>query len=855
MVSTDVSAPAAATPWESEDIQLARVRQFVVSDIVAAIGGLVMLAVFWFVWQPDWIWVVAAPVLFSLSVLTYSLHMLRQRRLSAAVVAVAASFWLVMPAITFVLPPSFGACALATIWPVLLATPYVDRATLRFLAYVTFPVSLLSLAFSLRGDPFGVEETLGTTVMNLCLVGIGITFALLTLIMIWAYNSRLQDTLAGLHESNARLAANERQLEEKVAARTDELESASAYLRAVIENLPQGLVTLNGDGVVLERNAAFVDQFALDATEISLSEFPEPLQELVAGLSSPATNAAEPTSEEPTFVSLTRDRVGKASGTRITVAGGGTQDNIGAVVLVDDVTAERQIDRMKTDFISTVSHELRTPLTSVLGFARIIQRRLDERVFPNVDTNQRGVERAMRQVESNLDIILDEGGRLTNLINDVLDISKMEARHVEWAFEPTSLTDVVDQAVSATDALFADSPVSVVVDLDPDLPLVSGDRERLVQVVINLLSNAHKFTESGHVAISTSRAMASDNATASDVVLSVSDTGIGVAEADLPLLFERFRQVGDSLTDRPAGTGLGLPICREIIDAHGGTIDASSQLGVGTTFTVRLPSVEAAGRVETSHRFSAGRNSDDDASKLLELFSQQPLVADERPRAIDPENDGRPHVLVVDDDEGIRRLLRDIFQTEGYRVSEATSGEAAVHLASNERPDLITLDVLMPGMSGIDTAIALRTSASTATVPLVFISVLDRIPGPSLGVEAHVTKPIDTDQLLTLAAKLVTRAKPSSEDVVVVNASAAVLTTIVDGLERFGYERADGAATLHGSSASPDGVRLVIANSSTDAGYPEINRWVFRRGNDELVVIAFETENKSKHNRAEELHE
>ena len=810
---------AGATPWESVDVQLERVRRFVVSDLVAAIGGLALLTVFFLVWQPSWVYAPIAAVLISIGVLIYSLRLLRERRLSAAIFAIAASFWFVIPAITFVLPPAFAAFALATVWPVLLATPYVDSVALRRLAYVTFPVALLSLGLSFRGDPFGVEETLGSTVLNLSLLGIGVAFALLTLLMIWAYNSRLQDTLTGLHETNARLAANERQLEAKVAERTTELESASAYLKAVIQNLPQGLATLDENGRLLERNEAFLEQFDDHGDMTQLADLPSELQQLVEAIGD--TNTP---SDHSVFVPLSGERVGKAMATPITLTGQGTDDTNGAVVLVDDVTAERQVDRMKTDFISTVSHELRTPLTSVLGFARIIQKRLDDKIFPYVDTDGKGTERAIRQVGDNLNVILEEGGRLTNLINDVLDISKMEARQVDWNFQPTSLRAIVDTAVTATASLFEGGPVAVRNLVDEELPAVHADYERLVQVAINLLSNAQKFTEEGEVTV--------DGAVDSEsgsVVLTVSDTGIGVAHADLPLLFERFRQVGDSLTDRPTGTGLGLPICREIVQAHGGTIEAESELGSGTTFIVRLPLAKTGAAAQEIIPFEPTTSG----------LATTGTTAESRSRTKDDGSD-RPHVLIVDDDDGIRSLLRDLFESEGYRTSEAPSGEVAVRLATTERPDLITLDVLMPGMSGIDTALALRTSVTTATTPLVFVSVLDRLPEIALGVDGHLTKPIDTDRLLELAAELVERDRSTDDTVVVIDASPDVLAAVVDGLERFGYDTVDELPP-----ADAGGVRLVIANGQTDAGLPELRRWTFRRDDDFLVVVALETDTGS----------
>jgi signal transduction histidine kinase/streptogramin lyase len=242
----------------------------------------------------------------------------------------------------------------------------------------------------------------------------------------------------------------------------------------------------------------------------------------------------------------------------------------------------QELDRMKTDFLSFASHELRTPLTSVLGFARIIQKRLDQRVFPLVPMDDKKTEKAVQQVASNLDIIVSEGLRLTELINNVLDITKMEEGKIEWKKETVSIASVLESAREATAGLFENKPLKMMVEVREPLPDIQGDKDRLVQVFINLISNAVKFTEKGTL---TCRAWCSEK----EIRISVTDTGIGIAEEDLPTLFEKFKQVSDTLKTTQKGTGLGLPICKQIVEYHGGEITVESQLGKGTTFTVKLP--------------------------------------------------------------------------------------------------------------------------------------------------------------------------------------------------------------------------------------------------------------------------
>jgi len=241
-------------------------------------------------------------------------------------------------------------------------------------------------------------------------------------------------------------------------------------------------------------------------------------------------------------------------------------------------------NQAKSTFLSSVSHELRTPLTSVLGFTKIIQKRLEDTILANVQADDRKIQRAIGQVRENLGIILAEGDRLTAMINDVLDLAKIEAGKVDWKSEPVAVAEVIERATAATTSLFTMKGLALVKDVPAGLPETTGDRDRLIQVVINLISNAVKFTEKGSV---TCRAR--QVASRGEIVVSVADTGLGIALEDQRKVFERFVQVGDTLTDKPHGTGLGLPICKEIVEYHGGRIWLESALGQGSTFSFALP--------------------------------------------------------------------------------------------------------------------------------------------------------------------------------------------------------------------------------------------------------------------------
>lgn len=244
------------------------------------------------------------------------------------------------------------------------------------------------------------------------------------------------------------------------------------------------------------------------------------------------------------------------------------------------------LDQMKSDFLSTVSHELRTPMTSIVGFAKLMKKKLDETIFPNVQENEK-TGRAIAQVSGNIDIIVKESQRLTLLINDVLDSAKLEAGSIEWQFAAHEPRHIIELAMSVTAPLSEQKNLRLVWQDTGDLPLVRCDSARIHQVLINLISNAIKFSTHGEITLEASHA-------AEFVCFSVRDNGIGIPAADMEKVFDKFKQIGDTLTDKPQGTGLGLSICRQIVNSHNGRIWAESTFGTGSTFHFTLPVVRLA---------------------------------------------------------------------------------------------------------------------------------------------------------------------------------------------------------------------------------------------------------------------
>ena len=255
--------------------------------------------------------------------------------------------------------------------------------------------------------------------------------------------------------------------------------------------------------------------------------------------------------------------------------------------------AAEMANESKSRFLANISHELRTPLTSVVGFAKLNRKKLDEVVFPVVARDDPKVDRAVRQVGDNLAIIVEEGERLTGLINDLLDLAKIEAGRLDWQMAPMRVEDVVRRALGATAALFEVGDVALETAIDDDLPEVSGDAGRLVQVVINL------DLERGEV--QPRRARDRDRGARGDgVLVEVADTGKGIPDADLERIFEPFRQASDTVPDGPRGTGLGLPIARQIVRAHGGDLRVRSTPGEGSAFWFDVPTTPPEGTPEAT---------------------------------------------------------------------------------------------------------------------------------------------------------------------------------------------------------------------------------------------------------------
>jgi PAS domain S-box-containing protein len=518
----------------------------------------------------------------------------------------------------------------------------------------------------------------------------------------------------------AQLALLVSDLKRAVADTTGELQDTLAHTQAILDNLADGLLVVDAEGLVSLFNPALLTMFGLTTSDVAGKTVYDAFPEAMADLAKAARLNGETASAE---VRLAGGGTGKAVATALRLPGAATGDRIATILLVRDITVEKAVDRMKTEFISTVSHELRTPLTSVLGFAKIIRRKFLDLVVPALPQGDAKTLRSVGQIRDNLDIIVAEGERLTELVDDVLDIAKMESGRYEWSMATVSLAGVVGHAVKAVAPLATRKGLTLTTDVPSDLPGIQGDRDRLVQVFLNLIGNAVKFTETGGIHVA---AAVQDG----QLRVTVHDTGAGIAENDLERIFEKFKQAGDTLTEKPKGTGLGLPICRQIVERHGGRIWAESRPGEGSTFFFTLPPEEPA-------KYEA---------------------APARPLAVEPLPESgkiRGRILVVDDDASVRRFLETVFTDAGYAVAVARDGSEALTLAAGWQPDCITMDLRMPGMSGEEAIRLLRAGEQTRAIPIVVVSVVSNRERPEgSGADAAMVKPVDQEALLVTVSGL-----------------------------------------------------------------------------------------------------
>jgi PAS domain S-box-containing protein len=380
------------------------------------------------------------------------------------------------------------------------------------------------------------------------------------------------------------------------------------------------------------------------------------------------------------------------------------QEFLGTVSVFRDVTAEVEAERAKSEFVSTVSHELRTPMTSIKGYADLL-------LMGAVGSLSDDQQRFLTIIKSNTD-------RLTLLVNDLLDISRIESGRLVLTPRVVRIDDLITQVVTALAARAAERALNLHTDLPQVLPEIFVDPDRVIQVLTNLVGNACRYTPSGGEIVVLARAKGDE------IRVSVRDTGIGISEDDQKRLFSRFFRSDDPVVQDAPGTGLGLSITKSLVEMHGGQIWVESTLGEGSTFTFTLPTAQA---------WESSRIGDDS-----ERTSKK--------------------VLVIEDDTDIANLISLHLIGDGREVIIAQRGDKALEMAQRERPDLITLDVLLPDTDGFGVLEQLKSNPITRGIPVIVVSILqDRDDGLRLGAVDYITKPIDKEQLVRSVRRVLVR--------------------------------------------------------------------------------------------------
>ena len=385
------------------------------------------------------------------------------------------------------------------------------------------------------------------------------------------------------------------------------------------------------------------------------------------------------------------------------------------------IWSTEQATRAKSDFIANMSHELRTPLNAIIGYS--------EMLFEDAQSAGRESDTAdLRKIQ-------DAGKHLLGLIDNILDLSKIEAGKMTLYLETFELRPMIDSVAATIAGLVTKNGNALVVRCADDVAAIHSDLTKVRQTLFNLLSNACKFTRDGTITLTALR----ETIEAGDwIVFEVSDTGIGMTPDQQAKMFEAFTQADDSTTRTYGGTGLGLVITKSFCQLMGGDVTLTSEAGKGTTFTVRLPAVTRA--------------ASDKAITAAAQRSKDPQVM---------ELEHAPMVLVVDDDPNARELLRRHLQRSGYAVRMAANGEQALLLARKLQPDVVTLDVLMPQMDGWAVLATMKADAVLADIPVIMVTITENQSiGFALGAADYLIKPIDRDRLVRALEKCCPRGAP-----------------------------------------------------------------------------------------------
>jgi PAS domain S-box-containing protein len=506
--------------------------------------------------------------------------------------------------------------------------------------------------------------------------------------------------------NNAELYRMIRESAERMGGMLRAQQEEASKSRAILEGIADGVLVADARGNVILLNAAAEEILGMSREEIA----GRPIHEL-SGLYGAEGDSwlalikkwaqtlpakGEPTSFESQFE--TEEEVVSVHMAPVLMR----DEFLGTVSVFRDITREVAVDRMKSELISTVSHQLRTPMTSIKGYTDLLY-------LETVGEINEAQRRFLSIIKSNAD-------RLAVLANDLLDISRIETGRIRLNLEFIHTSAIADEIAASLREQIEEKGLNLKLNIPESLPPIWGDRDRVTQILTNLIDNACHYTPAG------GQITISAQLRGHFLQVSVADTGIGIAPKDREKIFDRFYRADHPLVHEIAGTGLGLSIAKSFVKMHGGEIWVESEPDWGSTFSFTLPLAERGKELE---EFSA-------------LFPS--------PLSLAPSK----RILVVEDEPDIAELIRYHLEGNGYRVTTAARGEEALAKAHQEKPDLITLDILLPDIDGFKVLQRLKSDEETADIPVVILSIVpDREDGFRLGAVDYMTKPVDEGRLLS----------------------------------------------------------------------------------------------------------
>lgn len=487
-----------------------------------------------------------------------------------------------------------------------------------------------------------------------------------------------------------------------------------ARLEAAIAYAPYGVVLAELDGQILQRNAAFVRLLAPIATEIDNFYSYLPAE---TALKLKQSIASDPITLTPLETAL-NVALNPATVVEISFALVPWEGRRIVHFVVRDLTEAKQFNearqiaeaanQAKSEFLASMSHELRTPLNVILGMAEILRKK-------TLGELNRDQQESVASVE-------ESGRYLLSLINDILDLSKIEAGMLQLDIQEAAVRDVVESSLRFVREAAHRKKITLESSYRQEILYLHVDARRLKQILVNLLANAVKFTpEGGHITIEVSQPIDRHQ-----ISFSVQDNGIGIDEKDLPKLFKSFQQIDSALNRKYAGTGLGLSLVKRMTEMHGGTVAVASKPGQGARFTITLP---------LQNPLTAGQITS-------RLRSEAPF------RALLPNN---PLILIAEDNPANLLLLENHLRPRGCRVIFAHDGQEAIDRAITEQPALILMDIQMPVLDGLEATRRLRANSATAAIPIITLTAL-AMPEDSLrcleaGANAYLSKPLNLAEL------------------------------------------------------------------------------------------------------------